>query len=269
MRDGLDAVADLLLAESVHQAVNGNMERTKASLQALTDPEAAPDPEIIHTPRSARLLKFRVALALDATSLAQWPGSADTAGCGQPGLNAWLAQHLPAPGSIVWSVKNGAAAVQFDSVAGLQIQPIDLVLLTGDQLGKLSSELERLVTRRFRDGHGVEDDVITRAAPLAGPADAVPPLVFDFEASNAGAQSLATLHPLLTRLRRSITRSRAMHALDWLPSGEIKSVDARDPSGSASIDPALKKLKDLNDRLQAGVDGLTAVQGVLDKALKA
>ena len=42
LRDGLDAVADLLLAESVHQAVQGNVARTKASLQALTDPEAPP-----------------------------------------------------------------------------------------------------------------------------------------------------------------------------------------------------------------------------------
>ena len=62
LRDGLDAVSDLLLAESVHQAVQGNLERTKASLQALTDPEAAPDPEVVRTPRSARLLTFRMAL---------------------------------------------------------------------------------------------------------------------------------------------------------------------------------------------------------------
>ena len=73
LRDGLDAVSDLLLAESVHQAVAGNMERTKASLQALTDPEVAPDPEVVRTPRSARLLTFRVTLALDATASAQWP----------------------------------------------------------------------------------------------------------------------------------------------------------------------------------------------------
>jgi hypothetical protein len=268
MRDGLDAVSDLLLAESVHQAVAGNMERTKASLQALTDPEVAPDPEIIRTPRSARLLKFRVALALDATSAAQWPGTVTPRAAANPALNAWLVQHLPAPSVIQWSVKNGAAAAQFESLAALQLQPIDLVLLTGDQLGKLSSELERLIARRFRDDHGVDDDVITRAAPLSGPPDDVPPLVFDFEASSAGSQSLAKLHPLLTRLRRLISRSRAMNALDWLPSGEIKSVDPMDPSGSASGDAKLIQLKDLQDRLKAGITELKVVQGMLQTARK-
>ena len=85
LRDGLDAVSDLLLAESVHQAVHGNMERTKASLQALTDPEAAPDPEVMRTPRSARLLTFRMTLALDAAATAQVAGLADAARRGQPG----------------------------------------------------------------------------------------------------------------------------------------------------------------------------------------
>ena len=51
MRDGMDAVSDVLLAESIHQAIEGNMERTKGSLQALTDPQAAPDREVIRTPR--------------------------------------------------------------------------------------------------------------------------------------------------------------------------------------------------------------------------
>jgi hypothetical protein len=262
MRNGLDAVSDLLLAESVHQAVGGNMERTKASLQALTDPEAAPDPEIIRTPRSARLLKFRVALALDAASTDQWPGPVTPRAAANPALNAWLVQHLPAPSAIQWSVKNGAAATQLEALSALQLQPIDLVLLTGDQLGKLSSELERLIVRRFRDINGVGDDVKTHVAPLSGPPDDVPTLVFDFEASGAGNQSLAKLHPLLTRLRRLIARSRAMHALDWLPTGEIKNADPMDPSGSAS------EVKDLNDRLTAGITGLKAVEGALQSALK-
>jgi hypothetical protein len=263
MRDGLDAVSDLLLAESVHQAVSGNMERTKASLQALTDPEAAPDPEVIRTPRSARLLKFRVTLALDTASAVRWPGTLTPRATANPAVNAWLAQHLPAPSAIQWSVKNGAGAVQLDSVAGLLLQPIDLVLLAGDQLGQLSSELERLIVRRFRAANGVADKVTTRVAPLSGAADDVPPLVFDFQAGAGGQHSLASVHPLLVRLRRLISRSRAMHALDWLPSTELSRVDPTDPSGSAS------GLKDLNDRLDVGASALKIVEGNLQTALDA
>jgi hypothetical protein len=270
MRDGLDAVSDLLLAESVHQAVGGNLERTKASLQALTDPEAAPDPEVIRTPRSARLLKFRVTLALDAVSAAMWPGTPTPRARANPAVNAWLVQHLPAPSEITWSVKNGAGAVQLDSVASLPLQPIDLVLLAGDQLGQLSSELERLIVRRFRDANGVADDVRTRVAPLSGAVEDVPPLVFDFQASAGGQHGLASVHPLLLRLRRLISRSRAMHALDWLPSSELSRVDPVDPSGSAPIGVApLADLKDLNDRLDAGAAALQVVEGDLQVALAA
>lgn len=265
LRDGLDAVSDLLLAESVHQAVAGNMERTKASLQALTDPEAAPDPEVIRTPRPARLLTFRMTLALDAAATARWPGALTPRAAANRAVNAWLTQHLPAPSDIVWSVRNGVAPPQLSSVADLKLQPIDLVLLAGDQLGQLSSELERLIVRRFRDAHNVADDVRARVVPLSGPPDEVPPLALDFAANSPGKHSLATLHPLLVRLRRLISRARAMHALDWLPSTEIDRVDPSDPTGSAGVDARL----DLNDRLSAGVLGLTNVRDALDVALTA
>jgi hypothetical protein len=265
LRGALDAVSDLLLAESVHQAVQGNMERTKASLQALTEPEAAPDPEVIRTPRSTRLLTFRVALSLDPSATSQWPGSLTPRAAANPAVNAWLAQHLPAPGDIQWSVTNGASPAALASFAGLPLQPIDLVLMTGEQLGQLSSEVERVIVGAFRIAQGVPDDVPTRVAPLTGPPDDVPPLVFDFAAAAPGKHPLAHLHPLLLRLRRIIGR-RAMHALDWLPSTEIKRVDAADPTGSASGDPKLFNLKDLNDRLDAGVAGLKAVKAALEAA---
>ena len=117
LRDGLDAVSDLLLAESVHQAVAGNMERTKASLQALTDPEVAPDPEVVRTPRSARLLTFRMVLALDVSAATKWPGPLTPRAAANPSVNAWLAEHLPAPSAIQWTVVNGGAPPQSDSAA--------------------------------------------------------------------------------------------------------------------------------------------------------
>jgi hypothetical protein len=267
LRAGLDAVSDLLLAESVHQAVAGNMERTKASLQALTDPEVAPDPEVVRTPRPARLLTFRMTLALDTAASAKWPGPLTPRAAANPSVNAWLADHLPAPSAIQWSVKNGATPQQFGSAADLHLQPIDLVMLTGDRLGQLSSELERILVRRFRSTHKVADDVRTRVAPLSGPPDPVPPLVFDFAVNAAANQSLAALHPLLVRLRRLLTRGRAMHALDWMRATEFDHADAADPTGSASGDARLTNLQDLNARLDAGVAGLKTVKAALEAAV--
>jgi hypothetical protein len=77
--DALDAVSDLLLAESVHQATQGNLDRTQSALQALTAPGTPPEPEIVRTPRSGRVLTFpRAACArsqrdrwLDCSALAE------------------------------------------------------------------------------------------------------------------------------------------------------------------------------------------------------
>ena len=269
LRDGMDAVSDLLLAESVHQAIEGNIERAKGSMQALTDPEVAPDPEIIRTPRSARLLTFRMTVKLDPASRKQWPGPLTPRAAANPAVNAWLAARLPDPANIVWNVTNGLGPVQSASVAALVIQPIDLVLLCGDQLGQLSTELERFIVRRFRADNKVGDDVITRVAPLSGKPDAVPPVIFDFAAGAPGKHALSALHPLLERLRRMISRSRAMHALDWLPSADLKRVDANDPTGSATGDAALVNLKDLNTRLDAGTTDLQTAKSALDAALAA
>jgi hypothetical protein len=264
LRDGMDAVSDVLLAESVHQAIEGNIERAKGSLQALTDPHVAPEPEVLRTPRSARLLTFRIVLALDATAANKWPGTPTPRAVANPAVNAWLAQHLPAPADIQWMVVNGPGPAQMVSASALNIQPIDLILLAGDQLGQLSTDLERLIVRLFRLANKVDDAAITRVAPIPAFADAVPPLVYDFTKSAPGKHSLAVLQPLLERLRRMISQSRAMHALDWLPTADLKKVDPADPTGSASADP---NFNDLNNRLDTGVADLQNAAGLLDAAL--
>ncbi len=238
-RDALDAVSDLLLAESVHQAVQGNVARTKAALQAMTDPEAPPEPEIIRTQRSGSVLTFRVALALDVDAVAGWspaPQLSPRAKANRP-LNHWLAEHLPPPGDVQWTVRDGAAAPAMQSLATLGLEPIDVVLMSGDRLGDRSSELERFLLWHFRSTHAVPDE---RAASL----------LFDFSASGAGKRSLASIQPLLARLRRIITRARSADARDFWRNADMPRVDVSDPP---RVD-----LTDLAQRLDAAVTGLTA-----------
>jgi hypothetical protein len=237
-RDALDAVSDLLLAESVHQAVQGNVARTKAALQAMTDPEAPPEPEVIRTQRSGSVLTFRVALALDVDAVAGWSAGLSPRAQANAQLNHWLAEHLPPPGDVQWSVRDGAAAPAMQSLATLGLEPIDVVLMSGDRLGDRSSELERFLLRRFRFDHAVPDERVS--------------VVVDFSASGAGKRSLASVQPLLARLRRIITRARAADARDFWRNADMPRVDASDPAGSASGDP------DLTQRLDDAVTGLTA-----------
>ena len=139
--------------------------RTKASLQALTEPEAPPEPEIIRTPRSGRVLTFRVALALDRRrDRRAGPPRCRRAPRANPQLNHWLADHLPAPARhpVVGRRRRRGAGVQ--SLATLGLEPIDVVLMSGDRLGDASSELERYLIRAYRADHAVPDERVTRRA---------------------------------------------------------------------------------------------------------
>ncbi len=254
LRDALDAVSDVLLAEGVHQVVQGNVTRTQAAQQALTSPAPPPEPDIVRTPRSGRVLTFRLALALDADAVAGWTSTLSPRARASAPLNHWLSGLLPPPAQIQWTVRAGTSAPAVESLADLGLEPLDLILMSGDRLGDRSSELERFLIRQFRFAHAVVDDVVVEA---------------DFSKASAGRTSLATLQPLLMRLRRLVIRSRAAHAADWRRSADESQSAPGDPTGSASGHPRLEEFKDLTDHLESAKDGLTHALGVLESALTA
>src|SRR5262249_44694110 len=59
--NAVDALADLLVAESVHQVVQGNAQRAGATVDALSRGDArAPDVEVVRTPRSGTAVTHRL-----------------------------------------------------------------------------------------------------------------------------------------------------------------------------------------------------------------
>lgn len=89
-----DAVADLLLAESVHQVVAGNPPRAAAVLDLLGAGEAPPpEPDVVRTPRTGTPLQHTIALvvAADAAPVPGWQATAPRA-LAEPRLELW-AQH--------------------------------------------------------------------------------------------------------------------------------------------------------------------------------
>jgi hypothetical protein len=266
--DALDAVSDLLLAESVHQAVQGNIARTQATLEALTAPGIPPEPDIIRTPRSGRVFAFRALLAFDVDATDGWSAALSPRARANSHLNHWLAEHLPTPATVQWTVRNGAAAPVLQSFADLDLEPIDLVLMSGDRLGDQSSELERMLIRRFRWANAVPDDRITVISPATAPPDPASAVLFDFATVAVDHISLSHLHPVLARLRRLITQGRAAHAADWRRSADRQQTDA-DPTGSASGNPRLENFKDLTDRLDVAINDLITAGHELKDALTA
>ena len=157
--DAHDAIADHALAESVHQAAQGNFERAAANLDAYGQGGLPPDPDVVRTPLGGTTLTHRVALHVRADashtvspvpSLAMTPRAA----C-EPRLNTWLASRLPLPERVYAIVRvtdavTGDLTVLEVTQRDLGLQPIDLLncaVASSEQgMGELEDRLIRRVT---------------------------------------------------------------------------------------------------------------------------
>lgn len=137
LRDVSDAVADLALAEGVHQAVIGNFDRSAGTLEAFAKGGLPPEADVIRTPRTGTSLTLRTAIHLDpamtANPLVGVPMT--VMANAEPVLNAWLGARLPAADMV------GCSVTFIDRVAGnpktifvlqrdIALQPLDLILVT-------------------------------------------------------------------------------------------------------------------------------------------
>ena len=90
-----DAVSDLLMAEGVHQIVQGNFDRAGAAM-AIVDKQSLPiEPQIARTPRGGVMYTQRMAVVCPADPDQDWPE--DRRALAEPRVNAWLAHMLGPP----------------------------------------------------------------------------------------------------------------------------------------------------------------------------
>jgi len=95
--DVVDALSDVLTAESVHQFAQGNYSGAAASLESLAAGDTLPDPEVIETPRTETAITNRLLVTFgDAT--ANTPQAADTSTEWLPEARA-VHPELPAVGA--------------------------------------------------------------------------------------------------------------------------------------------------------------------------
>jgi hypothetical protein len=119
-----DAVADLLLAESVYQLAAGNPERAAAVLDVLGAGEAVPpEPEVIRTPRSGVPIQHRIAIVvpdLVAPPLAGWNTNTPRARS-EPRLERW------AQGALGDATKIAVSADSAVTLAGAHLSALDVL----------------------------------------------------------------------------------------------------------------------------------------------
>ncbi|MFE5942796.1 hypothetical protein [Streptomyces sp. NPDC056480] len=107
--DALDAVSDLLLAESVHQLVGGNPLRAGLSADSLGAGRHVPDRfDFLRTPQRGRAVTHRIAAVLPPASSRPAGWGTDPFSALEPRVDAWVAHLLgPAAG---WRLTGAAKA---------------------------------------------------------------------------------------------------------------------------------------------------------------
>jgi hypothetical protein len=217
----LDAVADLTLAEGVHQIVTGNPVRAGALFDALGRGEQPP-PEIAvaTTPRRSVHHTVRLLVALSdgaARPPGDWPAAAGSVrAAAEPRADAWAAAFLGSAATagftVSWADATGRPTTVSGSLADTDLAPLDVVFLAGDPAAL--------------------DPWLVRAVAAAIP-EGVTAVV--------SARPDATIE-LAATLRRVLAGARGATAADLDPNAASPAPDAADPAADARAAAAITAL---------------------------
>ena len=223
-----DALADLAVAEGVHQVVMGNYDRAAATLDAYGQATFPPIPDVVQTPRSGIALTHRVGLQFDASALVAATDNPRVKA--EPAMNDWAGKILPSAARVGCKVRyldaaTGAEQFTFVTQADLGLQPLDLVyVLDPDNLPsapKLSAQPgdTDLGSRSELDDR-VRDFVLRQSA-LAVRPDLLREISY-FE-GKAGDFSFVDIASAVRSLRALLLHSRPLRATDVALPTEAKS----------------------------------------------
>jgi hypothetical protein len=152
LADVYDAVADVLVAEAVHQNVLGNNERSGAALEALDRQGHPPRIEFVRTPRTGKSYTQRLLMLIgDESFPASWPAPVvDARAAAEPRLNAWIARIIGNPRHVRFAATAPGAAwqlrVSFDE---LGLSPLSAVLTSHRPGRDAASEFEERLLAHF------------------------------------------------------------------------------------------------------------------------
>jgi hypothetical protein len=263
LKETLDAIADLSLAEGVFQVTQGNYERAGAMLKSLSEGFAPPDPEIVNTPRTGAVVNHRITVHFKTGDVASpWAGPATPRSLAVPGLNAWLGDLIGQPNTIEFSVKyDRDPQPTVVSLAGLHLQPIDFVLLIGNQAGAIErkdqtndlTELEARIDFAFRSTRLTD--------PNFDPSGQLTIRFMSTDKFSPGARTLFELLPLLRSLKKLATSCRPLGADDYMLPSEEKA-DPNTTDNPKSWD--LGALASLLDQASSSLDQtLAQLEGIV------
>jgi hypothetical protein len=253
LADDVDAVADAVTAEGVHQAVLGNALRAGASVDAIARGDAPPpELEVLRTPRTGVQVDHRLALLFGATTPAApgWPLGADQVRAhAEPRLNAWAASILHRATAVrcqteVCSAVGSVIAARTVRLSELTRSALDVLSLAGAGDERARGELQQRIVA-----------VALAAAGAAAGPDATVRVRFERDAGFAADEFTFPEQLELARAAREVI------------AGAARPLDGRDfgpPEQPASITPDVAEITARADRVATT---LTALVGELTTAL--
>lgn len=157
-----DAIADVAIAESVHQVTMGNADRAAAAMDAYAKSTFPPEPDVVATPRTGTNLTHRIALHLPVDAAAG-PGATPRAEI-EPAVDRWLSTVLPAMSDLVVRVRFtnavGGAGELIDDVSmqALGFRPVDLLYVADPDSDAAMNDLDDRIARRVIVSNGLAPD---------------------------------------------------------------------------------------------------------------
>lgn len=245
--DTNDAVADLGLAEGIHQVVQGNYDRAAATLDSLSNDTLPPLPDVVSTPRSGSGLTLRVGLHLKpGLSLTASPvaGLAMTArASAEPAINDWLSQILPDPDQVEVTVqlttRDGTESTGTISQKTLGLQPIDLLYMLIPENEQAMTDLDDLILREAKQGLAIDTKVTILYTQSVAPK---------FSLFEVGA--------LINQLRPLLLESRPLRATDIAIANESKTAQVNLPEYHVN------RIEQVINNLNAAGSGLSTVRNL-------
>jgi len=249
----VDAVSDLLLADSVFQFVSGKMDAAAATLKAVGEGARPPEGEITKVPRTGTDFTQRVALILGGDPIdiqAQWNGPHGERARVEPHLDGWVGRQLGDPATVRCEVHFESGVVAPVTLDELDLDPLDVLALA--QASESASE----------------DSELDRRVRLAAGAAAAPDepffIHYQLDVLPAGQRTFAALLEAARALNDVLSCARALAPKDLIPPERAPDLESTDPA----IAPDLRPIE-LQNRAVAARARFVLQQGELAAALAA
>jgi len=224
-----DAVADLAMAESVHQVTQGNYDRASGSLEAFSKGGYPQTPDVIRTPNNGVNITHRFAIHLPSGVLPA--GDESPRAKMEPGVNKWLEGLIPADISKIgcfvtikapdYGVTEDEVATKIVTMADLKLSPIDLLYLLDVGQSQNLTGLDQVILHSVYSDESVRQDaeIEIKYTSVFSPAEE---MISFFE-----------LSPLIENVRKLVISARPLTPSDiTLPNEGITG------TSEAIIDPA-------------------------------